>query len=155
MLRGSERCNPAHFRKFAKAIGELLHPYSLLYSSDDLYDSCVDTQLFFPSYLEVNYETVLLANRNNGSMKLASDKLRDVLDYNNFVVVEEDFERIKRTKLESAFRFDRNAFLLNYLLGQQVVSEVVPEFVMKIVGKIGPPHFTNPCRTLDNVIRVR
>jgi|JI6StandDraft_1071083.scaffolds.fasta_scaffold06204_13 hypothetical protein len=88
-------------------------------------------------------------------MRTAADKLRDVLDYNNFVVVEEDFEQVKRTKLESAFQFNRNSFMLNYLLGQQVVSEVVPQFVMKVVARIGPPHLNNPCRNLDNIIRVR
>lgn len=91
LLRGDEHANPAHFLKFARAISEQLQPHSLLYSSPNLYSACVDTQLFFPSYMRINYETVLLPNQGSQSMTAASDKLRDVLDFNNFVVVEDGF----------------------------------------------------------------
>jgi hypothetical protein len=67
---------------------------------------------------------MMVPNSNKGSVQnlAASDKVKDLLDFNNFIVVRDDFENMKRIKLENAFMFSRNSFLLNYILGQNVVS---------------------------------
>ncbi len=88
-------------------------------------------------------------------MKVASDKVRDLLDFNNYIVIAEDFKNVKRGKLEKAFSFSNNSILLNYIMGQHLVSEIVPYFDLRVVGKTGPLHFTNLCRNSPNFIRFK
>lgn len=100
---------------------------------------------------------VLVPNQNNGvkEAERCSDKARDVLDYNNYIVLAEEFKGLKRVKVESAFSYGSNQLLLDYVLGQHLVSELVPQLDLKIVAKIGPQHLVNLCRNTPNMIRLR
>lgn len=110
--------------KFLQATKGYYRPFSFVYSSKDKYEAAVDSQLLFPDFYQINYEAILVANPGTGvkAQQKLSDKTRDVLDFNNYIILAEDFSKLKRPKVENAFSFTNNSLMLDYVLGQHLVS---------------------------------
>lgn len=53
---------------------------------------------------------------------ISSDKLKDILDFNGYIVVKDEFGDLSRAKIETAFADISNSQLLQYVLGQHIVS---------------------------------
>ncbi|EAR95491.2 hypothetical protein TTHERM_00078950 (macronuclear) [Tetrahymena thermophila SB210] len=181
LLISSKYQNPyTQFRKFLVASKQSIpNEFVYYYSSKYKYKGIIDCQQFFPDFFKINYQTFVLAQHipkkvllqsradatisdekmkikeeeiRNREVKKNDDKLRDYLDFNNFVVIEEDFSK-QQSKLGQAFEFidDEEDSRAQFFKFCQVGAKSLN---IKICAKIGPPTYTTIGAEAPNVYRI-
>lgn len=120
LLISSKYTNPyTQFRRFLVAAkNSIPNEFTYYYSSKYKYKGIIDCQQFFPDFFMINFQTFVLAQHipkkillqarsdlsiqkervqkkiedvKEKEIKKNDDKLRDYLDFNNFVIIEDNF----------------------------------------------------------------
>ena len=102
-------------------------------------ESILAGQNFFPKKFSLSYKMFLLPN-NRTTRDRDSARFKDILDYNNCITFIEDPRNVDRSVFEQAFsQFPTNK--LNYLLGEELLSEKITKLPLKYVGRVGDSAF--------------
>jgi hypothetical protein len=95
------------FTNLIKGGADSLPPeLKFFYSSKSRFHALRDCLLFFPSFFSLNINSFVMTSPQN---RVANDTFKDLLDFNNYSVLKEDFHGIQSEALNKAFGFINDA----------------------------------------------
>lgn len=90
-------------------------------------------------------------------MDFNSARFKDILDYNGYIIFLENVKDIQRSKLEEVLVnvLGFRGIKINYILGQQLLSEKIKKLCMKLTVKVGIPGLSIPFENAPDFITVK